>query len=456
MKNLSNIDPLESSSEPAVGPRPVGRSGTVAMILLLTITAPITLLVTLGCLPWMIFSRVRGKRNGKTVLLTGGKMSKSLQLARSFSAAGYRVILTEIEKYRGTGHRFSRSVDRFVSLPDPKSNAGNYVGKLDTIADSNQVTHFVPVSSPDGAQPDAAFGERASTTLDVMHYSESLTATLDDKFSFCELAASLGLSAPEVHRITTPEQLLSFEFPQDKTYLLKSVHYDSVHRLAMPRLPDPDLPTKIAGLEISEERPWVMQEFVRGNEYCTHTVARNGEVVLHGCSASSPFQVNYKNVEHPAIKEWVTRFVRELNLTGQVSFDFLVGEDGIPMPVECNPRTHTAVTMWHDHPELAAAYLKEERGSDEVIEPFAQSRPTYWLAHEVWRLLKAPSAKVRRERWRVICEGTEGVFRKEDPLPFFFLHHWQIPSLLLGNLLRGKGWLRIDFNIGKLVEPDGD
>ena len=36
------------------------------------------------------------------------------------------------------------------------------------------------------------------------------------------------------------------------------------------------------------------------------------------------------------------------------------------------------------------------------------------------------------------------------------VHHAQIPWLLLENLLRGRSWIRIDFNIGKLVEPAGD
>ena len=32
----------------------------------------------------------------------------------------------------------------------------------------------------------------------------------------------------------------------------------------------------------------------------------------------------------------------------------------------------------------------------------------------------------------------------------------QIPSLLLENLLGGRDWVKIDVNIGKLVEPGGD
>jgi hypothetical protein len=36
------------------------------------------------------------------------------------------------------------------------------------------------------------------------------------------------------------------------------------------------------------------------------------------------------------------------------------------------------------------------------------------------------------------------------------VHHWQIPLLILDNLRRLQGWVRIDFNIGKLVELGGD
>ena len=55
-----------------------------------------------------------------------------------------------------------------------------------------------------------------------------------------------------------------------------------------------------------------------------------------------------------------------------------------------------------------------------------------------------------------ILRGKEAIFDWSDPLPFLLVHHLQIPWLLLGNLVRRKGFIRIDFNIGKLVEPAGD
>jgi hypothetical protein len=60
------------------------------------------------------------------------------------------------------------------------------------------------------------------------------------------------------------------------------------------------------------------------------------------------------------------------------------------------------------------------------------------------------------QRLQIIVSGKDAIFEWSDPLPFLMVHHAQIPWLLLANLRQLKGWLRIDFNIGKLVELAGD
>ena len=60
----------------------------------------------------------------KSILISGGKMSKALQLARFFHDAGHRVVLIESHSYWLTGHRFSRAVDKFYTVP--KADADDY------------------------------------------------------------------------------------------------------------------------------------------------------------------------------------------------------------------------------------------------------------------------------------------------------------------------------------------
>ena len=155
-------------------------------------------------------------------------------------------------------------------------------------------------------------------------------------------------------------------------------------------------------------------------------------------------------VDKPEIAAWVRTFAAALGGTGQLSFDFIEGDDGELRAIECNPRTHSAITMFHGHPGLAQAYLADGAA---VVTPSPTSRPTYWIYHELWRLLTMPG---KRERVRTVLSGRDAIFDWSDPLPFLLVHHLQVPWLLAANLRHRTGWVKIDFNIGKLVEPGGD
>ena len=419
----------------------------------LTLTLPVDLAVTAAALVSTRAARPAPAADRKTVLISGGKMTKALQLARSFHAAGHRVVLVEKDTYRFTGHRFSRAVDAFHVVPDPRDPG--YADALLRIVQAEGVDLYVPVCSPVASEFDAASAEVLAGHCEVLSLEPEMVRTLDDKHRFTELAASLGLSVPDTHLVTDPQQVLDFDFSgRPRPYVLKSIAYDPVHRLDLTQLP---LPTRaatrafLAGKPISADNPWILQEFVTGAEVCTHSTARDGVVTVWCCCPSSAFQVNYAQVDRPRIREWVTTFVRELGLSGQVSFDFLEEADGTPFAIECNPRTHSAITMFYDHPGLADAYLEPR---DTPLEPLPTSRPTYWTYHELWRALSSP--RTAAERWRVVREGKDAVFDRADPLPHLVLHHVQIPLLLWKNLLTGGAWNRIDFNIGKLVMPAGD
>lgn len=76
-----------------------------------------------------------------------------------------------------------------------------------------------------------------------------------------------------------------------------------------------------------------------------------------------------------------------MGLTGQACFDFIqADDDGQIYAIECNPRTHSAITMFYRQPEVADAYLGRNYQIGPVL-PAHSNRPTYWIYHELWRLL---------------------------------------------------------------------
>jgi predicted ATP-grasp superfamily ATP-dependent carboligase len=381
-------------------------------------------------------------------------MTKALVLARAFHRAGHRVVLVEQARYRFGAHRFSRAVAAFHVVPAP--DAPDYVERLTEIAQAERVDVYVPVCSPLASRYDALAKRALEPFCEVVHPDLETVAMLDDKHRFAEAAARLGLPVPDTHRITDPQQILDFDFAAapGQSYVAKSIAYDPVRRMDLTRLPRPTAAATerfVRALPISPDNPWILQEFVEGTEYCTHSTVRAGRVRLHCCCPSSGFQLNYAMVEHPGIEDWVHRFVGALGVTGQLSFDFMETADGRLYALECNPRTHSAITMFYDHPGVAAAYL----GADApTVLPTPRSRPTYWLHHELWLLLRRPWTAP--ERLRIVLRGKEALLEASDPLPFLLLPHLQIAALLLRALARGRRWVRIDFNIGKLVEPAGD
>ncbi|MCW2553043.1 MAG: hypothetical protein JWR78_2824 [Mycobacterium sp.] len=429
----------------------VGR--TLAALAALRLTLPVDLALVAGA----ILRRTRdplahrGIAARRTILISGGKMTKALQLARSFHSAGHRVVLVESAKYRYTGHRFSRAVDAFHCVPEP--TAPGYAAALRDIALLERADVFVPVSSPAASVHDARAREMLDDVCEVLHVDAHTVELLDDKEKFSWIAAALGLRVPDFRRITDAQQVIDFDIPDGRSYILKRIAYNPVGRMDLTRLSSATPQRNAAfarSLSISEADPWILQEFIEGQEYCTHGTVRNGWLQVYGCCESSAFQINYESVDKPEIHSWVEQFVGNLDITGQVSFDFIEADDGHAYAIECNPRTHSAITMFHDHPQVAAAYLDD---GHPLITPRTGPRPTYWIYHEVWRLLTEAD---RVRRLRTILRGKDAIFTWWDPLPYLMVHHLQIPSLLLVNLRDRRGWTRIDFNIGKLVEPGGD
>ncbi len=426
---------------------------TLAAVGLLQATLPVNLVLVAASRSRPARRPVPRDPRRRTVLVSGGKMTKALALARHFHAAGHRVVMVETARYRWTGHRFSRAVDAFHVVPD--TDSPDYADALLRVVKEEGVDVYVPVCSPAASLPDAEAAGLLSGHCEMVHLDADDLCQVDDKHAFSVMAAGLGLPVPETHRVTDPQQVLDFDFAATGlTYVLKSIPYDPVRRLDLTPLPRPtpaETEAFVRSLPITEDQPWILQELLEGTEYCTHGTVRDGRLQVYVCCQSSPWQLTYEQVDKPQIREWVERFVAAGGWTGQLSFDFIEGADGVARAIECNPRTHSAITLLHDHPGVAAAYLDDHAPQ---VEPPLGGRPTYWLHHELWQSVRHP--RTAPGRLRTVLRGVDAVLDRDDPLPFLALHHVHVPSLLLGNLRRGRPWQKVDLNIGKLVEPGGD
>ena len=91
--------------------------------------------------------------------------------------------------------------------------------------------------------------------------------------------------------------------------------------------------------------------------------------------------------------------------------------------------------------------------SKDSIQPLKVSsgpkKEVYWLFNEIQALLTLQ--KPASEFWRLILQGSEAVWRAEDPWPFLVLHYVQMPILLLKAILTGQEWNKVNFCLGQVL-----
>ena len=58
----------------------------------------------------------------------------------------------------------------------------------------------------------------------------------------------------------------------------------------------------MAGLDISEDQPWMLQQLLHGIEYSSYSVAHEGEVILHCDTVARASNLRYLNVDDRQVR----------------------------------------------------------------------------------------------------------------------------------------------------------
>ena len=426
-------------------------------LLLFFLAFPLTLTITSLTLIIHIFIRRSSTVNphAKRILISGGGMTKALQLARLFHAAGHYVVLTD--EYSYATHRYSRCVSRFYLCED-SDLAEKYIQSIVEIVQREQIEIFLPVSHSSNECLDARVKQALLPfNCQTLHGDIEQLQILSNKQKFIDYARSRGLTVPKTYYITDRNQVLTYDLSKEKrSFILKSLTYNPTARANLVKIPCETREKTleyINSLTIDENSPWIMQEYLSGKEYCTHGMFQNGQLKVYACCRSSSWLLNYKHLNNKSnILQWVEKFCSHLKLTGQASFDFIeCDDDGLIYALECNPRTHTAITAFYNQPLVAQAYLDSDGLLDRYIEPKSNARETYWLYHELWNLLHVRNVDEFLRIMKLFLHGKEAIYSLDDPLPFFLHYSYHMPRLILYNILHRKFYTKIDCNLALLL-----
>lgn len=458
----------------------------------------------------------------KTILVTGVGMTKGLFLARAFYQAGHNVIGADFEPNGiPVCGRFSKALRSFYSLPKPneKVGAAYYIDALLHVVRKEKVDLWVSCSGVASAVEDGQAKEVLERRSEVrcIQFDVETTQMLHEKDTFIAQTQRLGLPTPETHNVTSRaavHKVLDESPRTKKQYIMKSVGMDDASRgdlTVLPKRTVSETYNHVSAIPISGNKPWVLQQFIKGSEYCTHAVIVNNEVKVFVACPSSELLMHYEALpSNSALSRAMLRFTEEFvrrsagNMTGHLSFDFLieevVSEKGAQMallPIECNPRAHTAVVLFHGQEiAMAKAYLSaltpQSNGIKELADitngypgpqpelstPTIKTRPNingysptptapvtpstpahfYWLGHDLVTLLYYRHTTISayllsgRTLLQHILFWKDGTYELWDPLPAWWLYHAYWPGQFAAKMLEGKGgrWSRVNVSTCKI------
>lgn len=461
----------------------------------------------------------------RKILVTGVSMAKGLILARAFHLAGHDVIGADYEVWSvPLPGRASRSLKKFYTLPKPSEKEGpaRYLAELVRIAKEERVELWVSCSAHSCAVEDGQAKMVLEQRLGVVaiQFDVETTRILQDRNLFLPYTKDLGLPIPETHTVTSRAEVhrllsqgaASTQKGRKKQYLLKPVALGNLTRMdptPLPRRTMSQTYHQVAKTPISASNPWLLQRFVRGKEYCTHALVVRGIIKSFVACPSSDLVMHYESIarDSPLNKSmflFTKEFVARASLgggkmTGHLSFDFLVDEiptekgvEIVLQPIECNPITHTAITVafqGREH-EMVDAYLSaleqthlintngspnppssssrlESDPSDSngilssILTPTHVSR-SYWIGHDIFTLLLIPLLHVFSPKFSLstylggyvtllthILTWKEATFEFWDPLPSWWLYHVYWPKVWWAYTVNKTKWKKINVSTGR-------
>ncbi len=350
------------------------------------------------------------------ILLTGGRAPVTLELARLLSQAGYNIFVADSLKYHLCS--YSKAVIKSFFVPAPKFDYNGFIQGLITIITEEKISILIPTCEEifyiaNGLEKLTPLCEVFTESLDKLNL-------LHNKWKFIHKVQKLGLVTPKTWLIESDQDLCNVLKTQTPAkIILKPVYSRFASNIQILNQPITNIPS----LEINPQKAWVAQEFITGKHYCSYSIVHQGKLTAHAVypaiyTVDAGSCIYFEAINHPQILNWVEIFVASEKFTGQIAFDFIEAENGILYPLECNPRSISAIHLFTVFDRLEEAFFNT---TDHIIQPKCQQSSMIAIAMIIYSFASAILSNKLSDWFHKFMTSKDVIFRLSDPLPFFYL-----------------------------------
>ncbi|MXP23658.1 ATP-grasp domain-containing protein [Gordonia sp. HNM0687] len=301
-----------------------------------------------------------GIPGSKRVLITFGRSFLTLELARLLSAAGHRVTIVDSIPIGVT--RFSHATASFHRVPAPKFEPRAYCHALAKIVADEHIDMVIPIHEETDIL--SMMGGVFPPECELFLSDFDTENRLHNKFEFQQLLAAKQFQTMKFAQVRGPRDVAELDFAGP--FALKECYSrgsQQVHKV-MPG-------DSLDWLDHDPLNPWLAQEWISGKQYCTYSIVRDGRIHAHATypvdyAIGGSSCLNFRSVRHDGIFDWISEFVRDMNFTGQVGFDFIEHPHRGLFCIECNPRATSGIMMFAPEDGVDRAFFGF---NDDVITP---------------------------------------------------------------------------------------
>ncbi|MCM3161367.1 ATP-grasp domain-containing protein [Metabacillus litoralis] len=342
----------------------------------------------------------------KRVLVTGARAPVALHLCRLMSQAGFEVYATDCISYPLT--KVSNSIKKFIFTPSPKKDTKSFIKSLINIIEQQKISLIIPTSEE--IFYISRYKDQLTPFCHVFVDDFAKLNLLHNKYEFIQLVKNLGFEVPRTALLSNHVNLDQFE---DESALLKKVYSrfsESIIFLqSVGQIPN----------HIKKGGSWLVQEKIVGKQYCSYTIANDGKVLAHSTyksefTAGLGATLSFKHESRPDIERFAQVVVEKLNFSGQISFDFIIHENGVAFPIECNPRATSGLHLF----DKKLAYLFTDAKS--ILYPRKDKKEAIKLAVFLYGWKQVKSLRQLRRLLEVFFSYKDITFTSNDLGPYFY------------------------------------
>ncbi|GAB4187879.1 MAG: ATP-grasp domain-containing protein [Simkaniaceae bacterium] len=289
----------------------------------------------------------------KKILLTGARSPITLDLARLLAHAGHEIHVADTSKVHVC--RFSNAVKKIYSFPSPRFEPQKFADSLLRITKANNFDIIIPNWEEIFCL--SRYISLFPKSCRIFSSDFELLNILHNKWLFANKQQELGILTPKTYLVACNEDLQ--QVPFQSPFILKASY-----SRASQKVKKIDPRHLFLDFEISYKNPWIAQEWIKGKKYCSYSICHSGEIKAHAVypveySIDESSCLTFESIDHEKIFHWVQSFVKKIQYTGQISFDFIESSEGNLYAIECNPRATSGLHLFEKENRIDKAFFNQ-------------------------------------------------------------------------------------------------